>query len=204
MSTLIIGAKGSMGLRYQAILRYLERDFKCVDIETPKDEIREIASRSSGVILATPTDTHVDFIQDLIPFRKPILCEKPVTKDVTQLRELMAKIRESGTPFSMMYQYEVLAPHVHKGVSRYNYFRHGNDGLVWDCLQIIGLARGDIILKEESPIWSCMINGRALNISHMDAAYIAFVQRWFRQPSESLQKITHIHEKTAEFKNGFY
>jgi hypothetical protein len=204
MSILIVGAHGSMGKRYQAILKYLNREYHCVDKENSAQDIQFMAARSSGIIIATPTDTHVKFVREFLPFRKPILCEKPVTKDIGELRHLRDEIKESGTPFRMMYQYEILGDTLRNGASRYNYFRHGSDGLVWDCLQIIGLARSEVKLEETSPVWSCMINGRALQFSHMDAAYIAYIQRWLHRPDDSLLKIVHAHEKTAEYKNGFY
>lgn len=204
MSILIVGAQGSMGKRYQCILNYLEKPFECVDQYDELRDIKKIAQRSSGIIIATPTDTHVKYIREFLPYQKPILCEKPITKDISELKALQDEITESKTPFRMMFQYEILADTNRLGASRYNYFRHGNDGLVWDCLQIIGLARGEIKLAETSPVWSCGINGKTLNLAHMDAAYIAYVQRWFFKPDDSLLKILQVHEKTAEYNNGFY
>jgi hypothetical protein len=204
MSVLIVGAQGSMGKRYQCILDYLQRPYICVDKIHTLAEIKRDASRASGIIIATPTNTHVNFIREFLPFRKPILCEKPITKDIAELKDLKDEILESKTPFRMTFQYEVLDQPSQNGPSRYNYFRHGNDGLVWDCLQIIGLARSEIKLGEDSPVWSCMMNGKALSLSHMDAAYIAYLQKWFHRPDDSLSKIVQVHEKTAEYQNGFY
>jgi len=89
------------------------------------------------------------------------------------------------------------------GRSHYDYFRHGNDGLVWDCLQIIALARSAPLLRETSPMWSSMINGKALNIAHMDAAYMAYVQAWFKYPAQDMGEIIGIHEKVDAFEKGF-
>lgn len=198
---LIIGAKGSMGQRYQAILNYLGIESVCVDKEHNRHFIAKMAAECEGAIIATPTQTHADFIRLLLPFKQPILCEKPVTKSVDELKALLAEIKQSKTPFRMMYQYKLLAKSDSIGKSFYNYFRHGNDGLIWDCLQIIGLARGELTLGENSPVWRCMINGKPINIRDMDAAYIGYVQLWLQKPAQDLEEILKIHEKTAQAEN---
>jgi hypothetical protein len=204
MRVLVVGAHGSMGVRYQAICKYLNRDFFRMEKTWSDISVDEIPEKVSGIIIATPTDTHLSLIRKFLPYKKPILCEKPITTDVGALHSIMEELKASTTPFRMMFQYDLLTEANKIGPTRYNYFKHGSDGLVWDCLQIIALGRSDIKLGEDSPVWSCMINGKALSLSHMDAAYIAYVQRWFRNPSDSLAKLVHAHEKTAEYKNGFY
>lgn len=197
MSILVIGCHGSMGRRYQAILSYLGKPFRGVDLEHNRHYARKLAEESDGIILATPTKTHVELIREYLPLQKPILCEKPVCKDVAELKGLMAEIKDAKTPFRMMYQYQILADSSRIGKTHYNYFRHGSDGLAWDCLQIVGLARGECRLKESSPVWSCMINGKRLSIEHMDAAYVAYVQRWLQAPKQDPCEIIAAHEKTA-------
>lgn len=192
----IVGANGSMGRRYQAIFNYLNIPFQALDALHTLGMVTQAVERSDGVVIATPTATHADFIRALAPLKKPILCEKPVVKDIAELKLLFEVLKDAGTPFRMMYQYSMLARTDRIGPSVYNYFRHGSDGLVWDCLQIIGLARGACHLREDSPVWSCKINGLRVEISHMDAAYIAYIQRWLRIPSQDPGEIIAIHEKT--------
>jgi hypothetical protein len=198
MSVLLVGAKGSMGRRYQAILRYLGRKFIACDIESEPEQVESLASRCAGTILASPTDTHAAYIRLLAPLKKPILCEKPVTKNVAELKDLLTELARLETPFRMMNQYRILADRSRIGKSIYDYFRHGNDGLYWDCMQIIGLARGEIRLGESSPVWMCMINGKALSVSHMDAAYLAYTQLWFQRPNQDPGEILATHEKTDQ------
>jgi hypothetical protein len=194
---LIIGANGSMGKRYQSILRYLGRPFACVDAEHNRHFIKQAATACKGIIIASPTDTHAEYIQHLQDLRIPLLCEKPVVKDVGQLQELLAGVKEHKTPFRMMYQYQMLVDPDRIGRSHYNYFRHGADGIAWDCIQILGLARGEVRLSEDSPVWRCMINGKSLNLAHMDAAYIGYVQRWFTKPNQDPGEIVAAHERAA-------
>lgn len=199
MSILIIGANGSMGQRYQAIMHYLNRPYVCVDKDHAPKTVLDHVRNSEGVIIATPTDTHAEYIRKVLPYKKPILCEKPVTKNVEELKELLQEIRESGTDFRMMYQYRLLNDPNRIGITRYNYFRHGSDGLYWDCLQIIGLARSEVTLGEDSPVWRCMLNGKALSLAHMDAAYIGYVQTWLNHPNQAPNEILDAHVKTHEF-----
>lgn len=198
MSILIIGSEGSMGKRYQAILKYLNRDVICVDKDCPEECLLGYAFRSSGIIIATPTDTHTEIIRKMIPFKKPLLCEKPVTKDIRELRDLKFELKADQVPFRMMYQYQKLDDPGARGVSFYDYFRHGNDGLIWDCLQIIGLARGDVNLADESPIWDCSLNGQPLMVASMDVAYVSSVKDWFLNPHQDFDEVTEAHVKTHE------
>jgi hypothetical protein len=192
---LLIGSQGSMGARYASILRYLGKSFVGIDKETSEKKRMELAKYSDGIIIATPTETHQYLIDEMIPAKKPILCEKPVVRNPDILRGLLKRMGDAKVPFRMMFQYSMLTNPNRIGKSRYDYFRHGTDGLVWDCLQIIALARGECRLREDSPIWSCMINGQRLNIADMDAAYIGYVQEWFKKPGQDPGLIQSIHDK---------
>jgi len=181
VSTLIIGAHGSMGLRYQTIYEWLELPYWGVDKEHGRDQILGMAKAADSIIVCTPTITHGEVLRDLIPLDKPILCEKPILKDMDELNELLTTIKRKSLNFNMVLQYGELLTDVGRkgaGPSEYNYFRHGNDGLIWDCLQIIALAKGELFLRESSPIWKCNINGQALNLSEMDGAYISMIKKW--------------------------
>lgn len=197
MSVLIIGGKGSIGTRYQAVLRYLDKPFVVADVEHSQAQTLEMAKKSDGVIIASPTDSHSDWIHALSPLRKPILCEKPVCKDLSELSRVLMRVSGDKTPFKMVFQYSIFDDPGSKGWSHYNYFRTGKDGLVWDCIQIVGLARGRLELENDSPIWRCILNGKAVDFSAMDAAYIHMMRQWFREPSHDPGMIRAIHEKTA-------
>lgn len=195
---LLVGAKGSMGKRYQSILRFLGKDFIGVDKETDDRKRAKLMGECDGVIIATPTESHENLIAEMAPFKKPILCEKPVTKDLGGLIAVTKRLETEGTPFRMMFQYSMLVNPNRIGKTLYNYFRHGQDGIMWDCLQVIGLARGECVLKEDSPVWACMINGQRLSIADMDSAYIAYVQKWFTTPHQDLGAIRGLHERVHE------
>ncbi len=193
---LLIGGDGNMGQRYQAILRYLGKEFTTLDIGHSETFTRDLAAKSDGVLICSPTETHVPYLKLLRGLKKPILCEKPFTKDVLALQEIMDEYAAEKWPVSMVYQYSILANQGARGLSYYNYFKHGNDGLAWDCIQIIGLANGRLELEEDSPEWRCSINGDHLNIGMMDIAYIAYVRKWLAGASMDPKEILDIHHKT--------
>ena len=84
MSVLIIGNRGSMGQRYSCILKHLGKTFVGVD---KGDVIPDI--QYDGYIIATPTETHAKIVCDLAKYRKPILIEKPICKDIDRLKEIL-------------------------------------------------------------------------------------------------------------------
>lgn len=192
--TLIIGAEGSMGRRYQSILKFLNVPFECHDLKT----LRPVGplEKYDRFIIATPTNTHLAWVRALDHYGCPILCEKPLSKDLSEAQEIAA----CKSPLTMQMQYLRLTRADDVGHSFYDYFHHGQDGLVWDCFQIVALAQGDCALLEESPVWRCMINGRTLLRGQMDLAYVEFVRAWVQ--GENLtprDKLIGWHEKVKRF-----
>lgn len=192
-----------MGKRYQAILKYLEVDFSCADKDTSSASILEMARSSSGIIIATPTFMHMNCLEIFSHFKVPVICEKPLSKDLNELIFIKEElVRNRKMNLTMTMQYDMLQVPGAYGESWYDYFRHGSDGLKWDCLQIIGLAKGKISLGEKSPIWKCGLNGRTLSLNDMDGAYCGFVRRWLSTPGDDISRLFDIHMKVMEFQDG--
>jgi len=90
-----------MGRRYERICKYLGHAVDGWDIAGyPLGAGINLAY--DGVIIATPTDTHCEIIK-FIGGGKPILCEKPITTDITELPELLDI---PGLNLRMINQYE--------------------------------------------------------------------------------------------------
>jgi hypothetical protein len=198
MSVLIVGSKGNMGRRYTAILKYLGVQTRGIDVDTPDSVVEREINYATRAIIASPTETHCAWLKTIAPYNVPILCEKPLAKDLVQVKKALEHVEACGTRINMVYQYRELANPKSRGNSHYNYWNHGRDGLIWDCIQVIGLARGPVSLTEDSPIWDCKINGRTLDIGDMDRAYITHVESWLKNPGQSINEIMEIHQKTAE------
>lgn len=201
---LIIGSTGNMGRRYCAILDRLGEDWSGVDILTPKHERMRLEREADKIIIATPTSTHYTILKQLSNNKKivPILCEKPLTKNMVQL-EL---IKEMDLPLTMVFQY-VFCQEAYPGIKAsiihnnekystyFNFYKHGADGILWDCIQIIALAKGNILLQETSPEWTCHINGFKLDDGTMDLAYIKMIKFWIENPGVNSFDIYEAHEK---------
>lgn len=192
-----------MGQRYKAILKHLDEPFYSLDRENSEAQILKAVETMDRVIICTPTNTHFQLLKKIIPLQKPILCEKPISKSLNELEVIFANVLKYNTKFTMMFQYsELLPPKQLEFNSSYNYFRTGKDGLIWDCLQIIGLAKAEVEILNESPVWQCRINGHKLSLADMDQAYVAFVSKWKNDFIE--QKVTdlfNIHQKTDRMAN---
>ena len=57
------------------------------------------------------------------------------------------------------------------------------------------MAKGEVQLKNDSPIWDCWINGKDLNIADMDFAYIEMVKDWIKNPTNNHDYILKAHKK---------
>jgi len=197
---LIVGANGGMGSRYRAILNSLNVEWLGVDADITLLSIKEIAKKSSGIIIATPTDTHYEFLKLFSTLKKPVFCEKPLSRSLSDLNDILQMYEGHG--LTMAYQYSELLNPDSVGASVYNYFKHGSDGMAWDCIQIIGLAKGAVTLQGISPIWDCQINGQQLLIHEMDMAYIKNIMRWLKGETMDLHYLYDIHKKVAEYENS--
>ena len=183
MNVLLMGACGVMGRRYQSILKHLNHTILHVDFPHLLSEVRYSINKADAVIIATPTMTHTQVILELSQYEHknslPILCEKPVTKYFSDLEECFEMCKRSSMELFVVNQYahlpeSVIFDHA-DGVTSYNYFNSGRDGLKWDCFQMFALAKGKVNISNESPYWECEINGVPINVEHMDGAYVRMV-----------------------------
>ena len=202
---LVVGHKGNMGSRYTTILNYLGVHWTGID----KDQIL-INNKYTGIIIATPTGNHVEDILDYQKYNIPILCEKPITTCLMELDEALSV----KCPLRMINQYEYyLLPKAYKikkhpeyrddPSTYYNYFKSGKDGLICDCINLIGLAnpKGTIEIRNDSPIWTAVINDHVLDIQEMDHAYIWNIKDWLLLKNDNRDYIKLAHERMVSLWN---
>lgn len=211
MKILVVGSEGSMGKRYQAILKHLGHDIVTVDKQHTSIDVVKAGIKCDRIIVATPTETHAQVLDYVLLCGKPVLCEKPICTDLEELKGVLDHARSFNPMLAMVMQYkrllkdDVRSDQFYKFLddpsydSHYHYFRHGNDGLKWDCFQIIALAEGRVTLGESSPIWKCKINGQTLNLSDMDQAYVDMLDDWIRKPYSDIDTIYEMHEKVSKY-----
>lgn len=200
---LVVGYKGNMGRRYTTILNHLGVEWSGVDYSNRQGDEKGI----DGIIVATPTRSHERVLTGLIGvYDAPVLCEKPMGRcgvfGPPKIDKLQDFIETSGLNIRMVNQYQYM-PGADEadatGKTYYNYFKTGQDGLAWDCINIIGMAKGEVQLKNDSPIWDCWINGKDLNIADMDFAYIEMVKDWIKNPTNNHDYILKAHQKVISW-----
>jgi hypothetical protein len=192
---LIVGSKGNMGKRYEAVCKLLGITTIGQDLKEPQPDMTGV----DGIIVATPTTSHTKDIINYSRFDLPYLVEKPLTKLPIELDNFLMVVQRLGLNLQMVNQYQELVKPGAVGDTRYNYFKTGNDGLAWDCINIIGLANDSVTLNNDSPIWECVINGQKLSLSDMDRAYISMVEKWTNNPTPNLDYIRSAHDKVFKY-----
>ena len=184
-----------MATRYKAILKFYGHDWAGDDLDgwtgafTAKDADR--------ILIATPTEQHFSDILKYRHFGKPILCEKPISTDMS-LIECLEEVVGLEAPFEMVDQYRYLFDLEATGPTRYDYFRHGKDGLYWDCINIIKHAKADVHLNDQSPHWLCTINGHRLRLGSMDWGYSGMILDWLDRAGNDVPGIIAAHRKVDE------
>jgi hypothetical protein len=200
---LVIGGMGNMGKRYCKILDKINVTYDIYDVKVPFPVKYD---NFTGIIIATPTDTHYSILKELKDegYKGPILCEKPITKSKKELDEILS----FGLKLRMINQYEYyfIVDEEYPKSSKpdhYDYFKTGEDTLTWDCINIIGTNNfNDVLIKNDSPVWLCQLRGKRLNIADMDWAYIWNITDWLIKGNENLSYIEKAHNKIFSIEEG--
>lgn len=194
-SVFISGLNGNMGTRY-ALICAQELGLKVYGMDADHSFSQQATfvrdNNVDGVIIATPTNTHLDAIQIFNAYKTgvPILCEKPILKAALEWDQQF-NVR-------MVNQYKYLVDSDTIGKTSYNFYKTGNDGLLWDCINIVGLANTDVNIKADSPRWKCTINGQKLQLADMEQAYIDMIADWVKDPTPNIDYINMAHKKVVE------
>ena len=176
----IIGVKGNMGRRYSSICNSLKIKYTGIDINDP---LPINVAKYTHYIVSTPTHSHEKILHYLcavnsLPLK--ILCEKPiVSKDVRPVLQF-AEERKHEIYMVNQYAYYSHLFSISDGETSYDYYNSGGDGLFWDCIQLIYLARGNVQLSNENPIWSASVNGHKLDRDVIDLCYMKMITDFYQ------------------------
>lgn len=186
---LIVGAAGSMGKRYRAILNSLNVPFKSFDlVEYPRMWENETiipavdwfhVKHCQRAIVCTPSRTHsisVDELQEL--GIKKLLIEKPMFDHETDYQWA----RKQTADLRMVCNYKFIDGT--EGPTMYNYYDAGREEPWMNYFQIIGMARGELQIHDRSPVWQCTMNGRILSLLDVQNSYVTMIRKWIKDPSE--------------------
>ena len=77
----ILGASGSIGMRHAKNLQDLGYETVCYDPAILNGVSREdVFKDSDAIIIATPTECHIDDLYSAMATKKPVFCEKPIAE----------------------------------------------------------------------------------------------------------------------------
>lgn len=191
----IVGSSGNMGKRYGSILDYLKIPYQSIDVH---NFTLSLHSDVDGIIICTPTDKHYQSIMEFADHGLPILCEKPITKNLSELYDLLKLPIE----LSMINQYRFFDSN-QVGLTSYNFYNSGSDGLIYDCINLIGMATDNVYLSKVNPVWSCMINGSHVNRKQVDDSYLVNIKNWVTgRFVESKRYIKLAHERCDQYEKN--
>lgn len=200
MKIVVFGSRGNMGTRYSLLLKSMGHQVVGIDagdyfcFKTADQEY-------DAAIIATPTDTHLRLISELNFKGFPILCEKPISKNLEELkRYLSPDTLHCNLRMVDNWRHHPDFPQVsttEDSSSYYNYFRHGNDGLVWDCIQMIRYAKGPVFLGQDSPFFQANMNGSVLDQRGFDLSYYHMLTYWLSglEDKDNFDELLAAHAK---------
>lgn len=182
--TLIMGCTGRMGRRYGAILNAIGERWDGYDTtweRTPYPPLGEY----ERVIIATPTNTHYDLVDQCIQAGvKMVLCEKPMCMDSGKVERLLDAViaADRATSVSMVCNWSYVFPW--RLWPRSNRVTYGNwytgpHGGAWDCCQLYYLDVNNAPKIDNSPIFHAEIDGHPVTLADIDRSYIAMVKDWY-------------------------
>jgi hypothetical protein len=195
--TLVIGARGSIGSRWCAVLRYLREDYLAADLGDPWWEWE-----FDRVLIATPTDRHAQDLRLALCKGKPILCEKPIATDSREVATLAEEAKRAGVDVRMVsnWLYAVNLMLVRergpKGKAgavatlgemhlSYDYYNSGKDGFWWDMIQPVYLA-GKLTYSRISPVFQCTVDGMDLPLCVVEESYVLMLSEWLHGDKSKL------------------
>jgi len=181
MRVLIIGI-GAMGKRYKAILKYLGVDFVECDLYNQK-EIWQHSPKVDRAIIATPIDKHYEWCLWCISHKIDFLCEKPISKNIEQVKDLKMLCDRNDVDGRMVCNWAFVSGELEpsKNAIHFDYYNTGKDGF-WDLIQPVYLDNGNSKFIFKSPFYICMIEGKKISQHDFDISYVEMIRYWIHQP----------------------
>ena len=181
MRVLLVGADGRIGRRYKAILKMLKVDV--ISFDDPEAHPREVESLVfDKAIIAAPTDLHYAYSMQMARMDKQFLVEKPLSKS---LDECMMLGHIFGGYVVNNYDYVCKLFTNSAPTIEYDYYNTGDDGMEWDCCQLLYLDP-DATIKTESPLWKLRINGSRVHYDQLEDSYVWMVRDFLAENVKNL------------------
>lgn len=206
MKLLLIGSEGSIARRYRAILKHLKVDFE--EYDNPEHKFFSVPQsfyqRFTHALIATPTHTHMQWVDELPPIWK--LIEKPASKNLEEIEE-----RKLNHGCYVVNNYQFLPCSNTKKKISYNFYNTGKDGLIWDVCQLVYLAyknKVELEVKRESFWWNLKWGQHQVAYHEIERSYYHMLKAFCSGDTSNLwdlkdaAKMTEICTTLSE-KGGF-
>lgn len=187
MRILLIGANGSIGSRYAAIFRYMGIKYTPIEVwDRLEDVVSDNRQEYTYALIASPTETHIEFCNRLLTLNIPFLCEKPLTQDLEEAKDLMDRVIKEGATgrCHVVCNYEILfRSYSPMDEISYNYYKTGPDGMLWDCCQLLYYAYKNEIechIFTDSPVWTLEVDGEVVPYRDIEESYVDMIRCWLR------------------------
>ena len=179
MKILIIGGNGSIGKRYQAIMRHENILFEVVDDQNGVDLSRYSFDKA---LIASPTATHKDYCMQLVSMKKEFLCEKPLAQTQEEAQFVATAAKNVGVQAAIVCNWKVLVERLVRNIYPpykivYDYYNTGNEDLKWNMAQLIYLDSW-VRIYTDSPRWNVQINGQDIKYRQLEHSYVLMIKDW--------------------------
>lgn len=200
MRVLVCGNRGNMGRRYTAILNYLGVE----NIGVDNGDLTPHPDTYDRAIIATPSDIHMYVCEMMANLHKPFLCEKPIDKDPAKIQKLIDLCKKKRVDGRMVCNWAFtgrLKFYPGENQVQYSNYNTGKDGLAWDCIQLIYLAKGFPELSTGSPYLQAHIDGDRVHEGHIARSYKTMIDVWLQGGDDlwSLEDAKKATEKTIKY-----
>lgn len=184
---LVIGALGSIGRRYVKILENLGCEVFSADIND--GYAISMASFNAHsimrVIVASPTDTHLKYMEILEDTNAHVLIEKPVLMTKEQYVCLSDRVKSKTRMVSNWLWLPSVFPIPGMNVIYYNYFDQGKEKYEFNMAQPIYLGKKQSVFKNDSTVFRCSINSYQVFTEDVQRSYISMIEEWIKEPEEN-------------------
>ncbi|MCB0271886.1 MAG: Gfo/Idh/MocA family oxidoreductase [Bdellovibrionales bacterium] len=181
MKVLLVGSEGSIGKRYQYVIRWLGHEVLRNDVAYKQSYT---GTDFDCVVIATPTPTHRKTILEYAKYKKPILCEKPMLEN-TDYSDI-----EHVDRLYMVCNYKYVIP---KGAHiYYNYFHGGNESFQYNFAQPLYIDPNAKI-ELQSPVYQLRytFQGNTVSVSteELQQSYVTMMKDFIDGKFENLWNV---------------
>jgi hypothetical protein len=204
IKVLLVGGLGNIGRRYHAILKNMGAKVCVYDIyDTYSNKPHEYDKFPlvhfydiTHIIIASPTNTHIEYLKEYLGHNIPVLCEKPMGGDMESLLKLSK--HPNIDKVKMVCNWLFLDPVEMKNPGlntiKYDYFNTGKESIEFNMAQAVYLDN-NCSVKTDSATFKLSINDIKISLYEMEMSYIWMLYKFIYYKNTILFQ----HTRNGEF-----